>query len=73
MTGPWRVLVLDASGDDPKWLIATVTEPEDVRPALIQDGRYHEWDNVTTWVRRRVGRVRMVPSSAIVWRIEEGQ
>ena len=29
----WRVLVFDRSGDDPKWIIATVSLPSDVRAA----------------------------------------
>jgi hypothetical protein len=32
--GPWRLLVLDRTDrTDPKWVLATVTEPGDVRPA----------------------------------------
>jgi hypothetical protein len=33
-SGPWRLLVLDRSEPgDPRWLLATVTEPAHVRPA----------------------------------------
>jgi hypothetical protein len=71
--GPWRVLILDRSGDDPKWIIATVTAPSDVRAAVMQPGGrlYGDWPAVTEWVRGQVGsRVRLVPVAAIVWRID---
>jgi hypothetical protein len=71
--GPWRVLVLDRSGDDPKWIIATVSVSSDVRAAEMEPGglRYAGWPDVTQWVRGRIGqRVRLVPVSAIVWRID---
>jgi hypothetical protein len=31
--GPWRILILDADPADPKWILATVTQPDHVRPA----------------------------------------
>jgi hypothetical protein len=31
--GPWRLLVLDRDPADPKWILATVATPGDVRPA----------------------------------------
>ena len=31
--GPWRLLVLDRDPTDPKWILATVAAPGDVRPA----------------------------------------
>src|SRR6266487_1157623 len=31
--GPWRVLILDSDPADPKWIVATVARPEDVRRA----------------------------------------
>ena len=31
--GPWRILILDADLADPKWILATVTQPDHVRPA----------------------------------------
>ena len=71
--GPWRVLVLDRSSDDPKWIIATVSVTSDVRTAEIEPGglRYAGWPAVSEWVRGRVGqRVRLVPVSATVWRID---
>ena len=38
VTGPWRMLVLDPAGDDPHWLIVTVTDSADVRPAVMESG-----------------------------------
>jgi hypothetical protein len=70
---PWRVLVLDRSGGDPKWIIATVAVPSDVRAAEMEPGgrRYAVWPTVAEWVRGRVGqRVRLVPVSATVWFID---
>ena len=31
--GPWRILILDADPADPKWILATVAQPDHVRPA----------------------------------------
>jgi hypothetical protein len=31
--GPWRILILDADPADPKWILATVTQPDHVRPS----------------------------------------
>jgi hypothetical protein len=71
---PWRVLVLDRSDDDdPRWLIATVSVPSDVRAAELEPGgrRYTGWPQVAQWVRDQVGGgVRLVPIAAIVWRID---
>jgi hypothetical protein len=39
--GPWRILVLDRDPDDPKWILATVTIPSDVRPALLDAAGTH--------------------------------
>jgi hypothetical protein len=69
---PWRVLILDRSGDDPKWIIATVSVPSDVRAAEMEPGgwRYADWPDVARWVRDQVGqRARLVPLSATVWLI----
>ena len=55
---PWRVLILDRSGDNAKWIIATVSLSSDVRAAEMEPGgwRYVGWPAVTKWVRDRVGR-----------------
>jgi hypothetical protein len=52
--GPWRVLILDPSGDDPKWVIATVTAPAVTEWVRGQVGSH----------------VRLVPITGIVWRID---
>ena len=70
---PWRVLILDRSGDDPKWIIATVSLSSDVRAAEIEPGgwRYVGWPAVTEWVLGRIGQpARLVPLSATVWLID---
>ena len=67
-----EVLILDRSGDDPKWIIATVSVSSDVRAAEMEPGgrRYAGWPDVAEWVRDRIGqRIRLVPVAAIVWRI----
>jgi hypothetical protein len=70
---PWRILVLDRSGDDPKWIIATVSLSSDVLAAEMEPSgwRYADWPSAIQWVHSRVGlRVRLVPVSATVWRID---
>jgi hypothetical protein len=70
---PWRVLVLDASPGDPKWLLCTVTMPSDIRPAVMEGSRYADWPEVTEWVRSQAGgRVSLVPIGATAWRVDEG-
>jgi len=72
--GPWRVLILDSSPGDPKWLLCTVTLPSDVRPAAVDpgNGRYRDWADVVEWVGRQVGAgVSLVPVSAVAWRVDE--
>jgi hypothetical protein len=70
---PWRILLLDRDPADPKWLLATVVLPADVRPAVLDAARrYSEWEAVTVWVRETLGRaVALVPvHDALAWRIE---
>jgi len=68
--GPWRVLILDRDPDDPKWIVATVVELADVRPA----GPGAAVDEVTTaWVAGRAGlaRAALTPlPGALAWRVE---
>ena len=46
--GPWRVLIFDPDPADPKWVLATVASPRDVRPA---SSTARGVDNATTaWV-----------------------
>ena len=76
--GPWRLLILDSTPDDPMWIIATITLPTDVRPAAIDrgSGRYLDWDAAVSWVRDQVtgaGPVSLVPISAVAWRVDESE
>jgi hypothetical protein len=59
------------------WLLTTITMPSDVRPAAMDlaNGRYKDWEQTTEWVREAVagsGPVSLVPISAVVWRVDEG-
>jgi hypothetical protein len=69
--GPWRILVLDPDPADPKWIVATVVELADVRPA----GPGAVLDEVTAaWVGARAGLHRPALTRlrhADVWRIDE--
>jgi hypothetical protein len=38
VNGPWRMLIFGHDPADPKWIVATVTTPADVRPAVIGGG-----------------------------------
>ena len=71
--GPWRLLILDRSADDPKWILATVATPGDVRPAHAAGAVL---DEVTiAWVAAAVGlyRAALTPlRHADVWRVHEG-
>jgi hypothetical protein len=73
--GLFRLLVLDTSDpDDPKWLIATVTLPSDVRPAEMEPGgrRYKNWPEVVAWVTHQAGHpVSLIPLAGMVWRVDE--
>jgi hypothetical protein len=73
-SGPWRVLLLDRSSDDPKWLLAQVVIPADVRPAVLDgDGLYQQWQQVTDWMRSQFpGPVSLVPlHDCLAWRVDE--
>jgi transcriptional regulator with XRE-family HTH domain len=73
---PWRLLVLDRDSDsaspDPRWIIATITLPEDVMPAsLTAGGDFRDWERVREWVQHRTGtQVALAPAtSSSLWRI----
>jgi hypothetical protein len=70
--GPWRILVLDHDPTDPKWILATVATPGDVRPAYPCDTAV---DEVTAaWVATATGLYRPALTRlrhADVWRIDE--
>jgi hypothetical protein len=62
--GTWRLLVLDPDREDPKWLIVTVNDPRDVRPA---GPAATEPDDVT---RAWAGGTLLALRHARVWRID---
>jgi hypothetical protein len=73
-TGLWRVVLLDRSADDPRWIIATVGLPSDVRPAELDAiGRYTGWEQVTRWVRDALGHdVELIPvTDPLAWTVRE--
>ena len=69
--GPWRLLVLDRDPGDPKWILATVATPADVRPA----GMDATVDEMTArWVASTTGLYRPAFTrlrGALCWRIDE--
>ncbi len=68
--GPWRLLILDHDPADPKWIMATVTSPADVQPALTGGSL----PAALRWVRALLGRpgAALVPlHRAEVWRVDE--
>jgi hypothetical protein len=70
---PWRVLILDRERGDPKFILATVSGPADVRPARDGDDGV---DEVTRrWVATASGLLlaELTPMTrAHVWRVDEG-
>jgi hypothetical protein len=70
--GPWRILLLDRDPADPKWIITTVPDSGDVRPAEPGDDAP---DEVTAaWVSARHGQgpARLTPlPRALAWRGDE--
>ena len=72
-TGPWRILVLDRDPADPKWILATVMDPGDVRPAGLGERGLTGWAAVTTWLHGLLGRpAKLTPLfRPDVWRIDE--
>lgn len=74
--GRWRLVILDRDPADPKWLLATITLPSDVRPAVLDTaGRYTGWQAITRWVSEMTGRpAALVPvQDALAWRVDEGE
>jgi hypothetical protein len=67
--GPWRVLILDRDPADPKWILATVAAPGDVRPARHNEDRP---DDVTAaWASRHGRNAALLPMrGALAWRID---
>jgi hypothetical protein len=69
----WRVLILDPDPADPVWLLCTVLEPADVRPA--GDGEAMLDEVTAAWVRARVGGPAALTAMprALTWRVDERQ
>jgi hypothetical protein len=68
--GLWRILILDADPADPKWILATVTQPRHVRPA---DPDAAAVDEVTAaWVvhSSEIPRPVLTVMPAKCWRID---
>lgn len=69
--GPWRLLILDRDPGDPKWILATVATPGDVRPAW--PGGSVDADTAA-WAAAQAGLHRPALTPLIrpdVWRIDE--
>ena len=70
--GPWRVLILDPDPADPKWVLATVASPRDVRPA---SSTARDVDDATAaWVIATSGLhdlALIALPSALGWRLDE--
>jgi hypothetical protein len=61
---PWRLLVFDPDPADPKWVLATVLDPGDVRSAAAPD----DPEAVAGWVTARTGAARLDPiPGALAW------
>jgi hypothetical protein len=69
--GPWRILILDRDPADPKWILATVAAPDDVRPAGAEE---EPGEMTAAWVAARLGHARFVAFAplpgALAWRVD---
>jgi hypothetical protein len=70
---PWRLLVLDRSSDDPKWLLATVDPAAGVhRAELTRDGTVLDWPEITRWATEAAGTPVTLASmpDALAWQMK---
>jgi hypothetical protein len=70
---PWRILLLDPDPADPKWILASVAAPGDVRPAWPASTPPALAEAVS-WIRDQTGDpgATLTPMRhAAAWRIEE--
>jgi hypothetical protein len=68
------VLVLDGHPEDPKWILATVTIPSDVLPAVLDAADTHAGERAAAaWVSGLTGRPAvLVPiEGALAWHVDE--
>jgi hypothetical protein len=71
---PWRLLILDADPGDAKWLLATIANLSDVRPAVMDAAgrRYQDWPQIVQWVEASLGgRVQLTPITSTCWTVRE--
>jgi hypothetical protein len=66
--GPWSLLIFDRDREDPKWILATVTSPADVRPAGANETAQPD-DLTMSWACGRRGRLTALPG-ALAWRVD---
>jgi hypothetical protein len=69
-----KLLVLDASGADPRWLLVDIDDA-DVLPAVLAGRgarmRFTDWPGVLAWVADQVGYgIRLSPLAASAWRVD---
>jgi len=70
--GLWRLLILDRDETDPKWILATVACPGDVRPARASDNAADEVTAAWLAAVTDLHRPALTPMPAVlVWRIDE--
>lgn len=70
--GPWRILILDRDPEDPKWVLTTVAELADVRPA--GPGEDAPSEVTAAWVSARLAGhpATLTPlPRALAWRLDE--
>ena len=60
-TGPWLILILDRDLADPKWILATVATPGDVRPAGPAGAAVDEVTTACVCARRGLARAALTP------------
>jgi hypothetical protein len=70
--GPWRLLILDRDPADPKWIVATVASPGDVRPADPGEATVDEVAAAWAAGRGGIARAALTPlPGASCWRVDE--
>jgi hypothetical protein len=71
-SGPWRVLIHDSDPADPKWILATVASPADVRPAGAAEEAPDDLADAWLRLRNGGGPYTLTPlHGALCWRVDE--